>query len=489
MRPALDLALIPPKRMAQIDAAAIEAGVPGNVLMEAGGRAVVRAITARFAPEPVLVLAGPGNNGGDGYVVARRLAAAGWPVRLAGLVPVERLKGDARAAAERYEGPTLPLDTALKADEALVVDALFGAGLARPIEGTAKAVLERLAGRGARFVAVDVPSGVDGADGAVRGFAAAAALTVTFCRLKPGHVLLPGRGLCGETVLADIGIPDAAVAAHDADWRHNRPPLWREHLAEPDAAAHKYSRGHALVVGGPAATTGAARMAAGAALRAGAGLVSVACDPDALATYAAGLTAVMTKPIGDDAALLDLLQGAKVRACLIGPGADPDAATRARVLALLGAGVPLVLDGGALTAFAAKPDDLTAELRPDCVLTPHEGEYARLFAHEGSRLERARLAAAAANTVVVLKGPDTCVAAPDGRVAVNGDAPPSLATAGSGDVLAGIVTALLARGLPAFEAASAAVWLHAAAARARGPHLVASDLESGLPAAFKRALG
>ena len=486
---ALDLALIPPERMARIDAAAIKAGVPGEVLMARAGRAVVRAITARFTPQPVLVLAGPGNNGGDGYVVARRLANAGWPVRLAGLVPVERLRGDASNAAKGYAGPTLPLDTALQAEEGLVVDALFGAGLARPVEGTAKAVLERFAGRGARLIAVDVPSGVDGADGSVRGFAAAAALTVTFCRLKPGHVLLPGRGLCGETVLADIGIPDAAVAAHDTDWRQNRPALWRERLAEPDASAHKYTRGHALIVGGPVATTGAARMAAAAALRAGAGLVSVACDPDALPVYAAGLTAVMTKPVNDDAALLDLLQSAKVRACLIGPGADPDAATKARVLALLGAGVPLVLDGGALTAFAAKPDDLTAKLRPDCVLTPHDGEYARLFAHEGSRLERARHAAKAANVVVVLKGSDTCVAAPDGRATVNGDAPPSLATAGSGDVLAGIVTALLARGLPAFEAASAAVWLHAAAARARGPHLVASDLESGLPAAFKRASG
>jgi hydroxyethylthiazole kinase-like uncharacterized protein yjeF len=476
--------LLPPAAMAAVDRAAIASGRPGPWLMENAGRAVARAITARFPPQPALVLCGPGNNGGDGWVVARLLQRAGWPVRLASLVARKSLRGDAAWAAASWSGPVEPLTPAALEGAALVVDALFGAGLARPLDGVALAVIEPLAGSTLPVVAVDVPSGVDGATGAVLGAAAAARLTVTFCRLKPGHLLLPGRLRCGETVLADIGIPDAVVAQHDQGLRANDPLLWRPLLPRRTPEGHKYRFGHALVVGGPRETTGAARLAAGAALRVGAGLVSIACAPEALATYAAHLTAVMTKPVADAAALGRLLADSRYTALLIGPGAGVGAATREQVAAVLAAGRPTLLDADALTSFAAQRSDLLGSLRPDCVLTPHDGEFARLFDLEGDRLTRARAASAACGAVVLLKGGDTVVAAPDGRAAIQPSAPPSLATAGSGDVLGGIVLGLMAQRLPAFEAAAAGVWLHAAAASRAGPCLIAEDLADWLPAAL-----
>ncbi|MCB1882971.1 MAG: NAD(P)H-hydrate dehydratase [Geminicoccaceae bacterium] len=474
--------------MAAVDRAAIAAGVPGSLLMENAGRAVVRALIRRFPPQPVLVLCGPGNNGGDGYVVARRLRRAGWPVRVAAIRPEGGLKGDAASAAAGWPGEALPLEAALEAGEGLVVDALFGAGLGRDLDGAARAALEAAGGRGASVVAVDVPSGVDGATGAVRGFAPEAALTVTFARLKPGHLLLPGSLRCGGIELADIGIPDAVLAVHDTGWRVNRPALWRHLLPVPAPGGNKYDRGHAVVVGGPMRVTGASAMAADAALRAGAGLVSVAVPPGALPVYAAQLRAVMTKPVASVEALADLAGDRRVKALLIGPGAGVGEATRARVLALLATGTPCVLDADALTSFAGDPAPLFERLHAGCVLTPHDGEYARLFDAEGSRLGRAIKGAARSGAVLLLKGSDTCVAAPDGRATINEGAPSFLATAGAGDVLAGIVLGLLAQGMPAFDAASAAVWLHARAATAVGPGLVASSIEDGLPAAFAKAM-
>jgi NAD(P)H-hydrate epimerase len=474
--------LLPPAAMAAVDRAAIAAGRPGPWLMENAGRAVTRAATARFGPTPVLVLCGPGNNGGDGWVVARQLHRAGWPVRVASLVPRESLKGDAAWAAAAWDGPVEAVGPAGLEGTGLVVDALFGAGLARDLEGAARETVAALATRGLPVVAVDVPSGVDGATGAVLGAAARAVLTVTFCRLKPGHLLLPGRDLCGETVLADILIPDEVVTAHDKGLRANGPGLWRHLIPARDALSHKYRFGHALVVGGPAETTGAARLAARAALRMGAGLVSVACTPEALPAYAAHLTAVMTKPAADAAALSRLLADARFSGLLIGPGLGVGSATRALVASVLAAKRPTVLDADALTSFADARSELLGALRPDCVLTPHDGEFARLFDAKGDRLARALEASRASGAVVLLKGADTVVAAPDGRAAIQPSAPPELATAGSGDVLAGLILGLLAQGVPAFEAASAAVWLHAAAADGHGPGLVAEDLSERLPA-------
>lgn len=470
------LALLTPEEMGRADAAAIAGGVPGPVLMEAAGLAVARAVRRRFSPVPTLVLAGPGNNGGDGYVAARLLEGWGWPVAVAALSPPRR-GSDAALAAARWRGPMAPFAPERAARAGLVIDAIFGAGLARDVEGPVAATL-----RAARapILAVDVPSGLDGATGQVRGFAPRATATVTFFRLKPGHLLLPGRALCGETVLAEIGLPAAVLAGvAPRAWR-NAPGLWRLPAA-PDAASHKYARGHLTILGG-GAMTGAARLAAAAAHRAGAGLVTIlAPDAAAAAVYRSGDPGTIVAE-GDAA---PLLADARRRVWLAGPGLAPDAATRALLRRLVAAGRQVVADAGALAAAAGDP----AGLAGCAVLTPHAGEFARVFGPPGpDKPHAARRAAAATGAVLLLKGADTVIAAPDGRVAINANAPPSLATGGTGDVLAGLIGALLAQGMPAFEAACAGAWLQGEAA-ARGPRdgLVAADLLNLLPDALRAA--
>lgn len=478
--------LLAADRMAAVDADSIAAGTPGPRLMEAAGRAVARAVARRYPPQPVLVLCGPGNNGGDGYVCARILADAGWRVRVAALTDPAGLRGDAACARSTWKGLVEPLSVDMLGEPRLVVDALFGAGLARDLDGLARCAVERLGEGGHMVVAVDVPSGIDGSTGAVRGAAAGADLTVTFCRAKPGHVLLPARLHMGELIVADIGIPDEIVARHDDGVRVNAPARWLDRLPRRTADGHKYRYGHAVVVGGPAHATGAARLAAGAALRVGAGLVTIACEPAALSTYAAQLTAVQTRPIADQQELSAMLDDARLNSWLIGPGARVGSGTVAAVLSILARRRPTVLDADALTSFAADPPSLFACLSPECVLTPHDGEYAKLFDGTGDRLARARHAAARAGAVVVLKGADTVVAAPDGRARIQPVAPPWLATAGTGDTLAGLILGLLAQGMPAYDAASAAVWLHADTAAMLGPGMIAEDLSEGIMASLAR---
>ena len=363
-------------------------------------------------------------------------------------------------AAAAWQGEVLPLDPALVAGAGLVVDGLFGAGLARPLEGVAQDTIEAVAQADVPVVAIDVPSGVHGDTGAVLGTAAHAALTVTFHRAKPGHFLLPGRDYVGELVVADIGIPEHAHATSGRLFV-NHPRLWLALLPRRTSPSHKYAHGHALVLGGGMASSGAARMAARAALRAGAGLVTVVCPKDALAVYAAQLTAVMVAPFADDREFAQSLADPRRNGMLLGPGAGSGEALRRRVLRVLETQKACVLDADALTSFQDQPQTLFDAITAPCVLTPHEGEYGRLFAHEGDRLTRARAAAAQSGAVMLLKGGDTVVAAPDGTAFIQPEAPPALATAGSGDVLAGIVLGLLVQGMPALEAAAAAVWLHA----------------------------
>ena len=476
------LTLLSVAEMYAADEAAARAGTPGLTLMENAGRAVVDAIVQRWAPRPVSVLCGPGNNGGDGFVAARLLAEAGWPVRVGLLGDRTRLKGDAAAMAARWAGPVEPLDPALFDGAPLVVDALFGAGLARPLEGAALALAGASADRDLPCVAVDIPSGIHGDSGAVLGKAFRATLTVTFARRKTGHLLLPGRVHAGKVTVADIGIPASVIAALGIRAHENAPALWQALLPGPTPADHKYSRGHALVVGGDGAHSGAARLAARAALRVGAGLVTVHAPEAAIPVYAAQLTAVMVASAAD---LGEALADERRNALLIGPGCGASPTTRAQTLRALGAGKRCVLDADALTAFKDDPAALFAALGPDAVLTPHEGEYRRLFAHDGDKLTRARAAARESGAVVVLKGADCVIAAPDGRAAINANAPPTLATAGSGDVLAGLILGLLAQKMGAFEAAAAGVWLHGAAAAAFGPGLIAEDLAETLPRVFR----
>jgi hydroxyethylthiazole kinase-like uncharacterized protein yjeF len=469
--------------MSAADAAAIAAGVPGIQLMDNAGAAVARAITERFAPRPALVLCGPGNNGGDGFVAARHLAGLGWPVRLALLGARERLRGDAATAAAAWLGEVLALDPALVAGAGLVVDGLLGAGLARPLEGVTREAIEAVEQADVPMVAIDVPSGVHGDTGAVLGSAAHATLTVTFHRAKPGHFLLPGRDHVGELVVADIGIPEDAEAISGRLFV-NHPRLWLALLPRRTSTSHKYAHGHALVLGGGMASSGAARMAARAALRAGAGLVTVVCPKDALAVYAAQLTAVMVAPFVNDRDFTHSLADPRRNAMLLGPGAGSGETLRRRVLRVLEADKACVLDADALTSFQDQPQTLFDAIAAPCVLTPHDGEYRRLFAHEGDRLSRAQAAAAQSGAVMLLKGGDTVVAAPDGRAHIQPEAPPALATAGSGDVLAGIVLGLLVQGMPALEAAAAAVWLHARAGFLVGTGLIAEDLPEALPGAL-----
>jgi NAD(P)H-hydrate epimerase len=486
-QPAGALALLTVDQMSQADQAAVAAGMPGVKLMENAGRAVAEAIFARWQPRPVLVLAGPGNNGGDGFVAARHLAQAGWPVRLALLGARENLTGDAARHAALWDDEVLELSPDLVDSEELVIDALFGAGLSRPLEGPARAAIETAGATGGPLVAVDVPSGLSGDSGAVLGpVAARADLTVTFFRKKPGHLLLPGRTLCGEVVVADIGIPEGVLEQIAPRAMENGPELWLDSLPRRKLVDHKYCFGHAVVLGG-ATMTGAARLAARAALRVGAGLVSVACPPDVLPIYALASASLITEPLAREGDFAALLADRRKNAVLVGPGAGVNTKTRGHALVALGAGKAVVLDADALTVFAESPDDLFKAIKGPCVLTPHEGEFARLFPDlKGDKLERTRAAAERSGATVLLKGADTVIARPDGLAAINANAPPSLAVAGAGDVLAGLVLGLLAQGMAPFEAATAAAWLHGAAAATRGPGLLAEDLPEALPRVLRQ---
>ena len=470
--------------MSRADAFAVAHGVPSLVLMENAGRAVAEAISARFKPCAVTVLCGPGNNGGDGFVTARLLDESGFIVRVAHDADH---KGDAKEMSARWKGARVALEPQALDGAKLVVDALFGAGLSRPLEGAAAQMVEAL--NDLPVVAVDIPSGVSGDTGQpLGGVYVKAALTVTFFRKKPGHLLLPGRALCGETVVADIGIPAEAA---NAQLHENNPAQWQFPWPQPEG--HKYSRGHCLVVSGPAHATGAARLAARAALRVGAGLVSVASPADAVPVHAAHLTAIMIKPFERPAGLGALLSDKRLNATLLGPGLGVGRETCDLVTTAAHSGAGLVLDADALTSFQDEPHALFRMLDDRCVLTPHAGEFERLFPglldQSASKLEAARAASARALCVVLFKGADTIIAAPSGKAVINANAPPTLATAGAGDVLAGLIAGLLAQGMTAFDAACAGAWLHGEAARIFGPGLIAEDLPEMLPAVLTALSG
>jgi hydroxyethylthiazole kinase-like uncharacterized protein yjeF len=451
------------RQMRAVEDAAIASGrISGAGLMRRAGAGVVSALLAEWPelamrPGRAVVLCGPGNNGGDGYVVARLLAQRGWRVRLVALAPSATV--DARAAAAEWRGAVEPLSGLSPADAApgtLWLDALFGTGLRRPLVPEIAEIL-RFAAQNGRLVAVDVLSGICADSGRVLGGRdlPAAALTVSFHRAKLGHLLDRGASMAGALRVADIGLEP---------WQHHAGPCVSRSGRLPQLlkrGGHKYDHGHVLVLGGGPGRGGAARLAARAALRVGAGLVTLACPSEALPENAARLDAVMLARLGD-------------------------------------AG-----DADALSAYAGRPGALFAMLHRDVLLTPHGGEFARLFpdlairlaeaaAHGPafSRLDAARLAAQRAGCMLLLKGPDTVVAASDGSAciaaAVGRDAAPWLATAGSGDVLAGIIAGLRARGMPPLAAAGAGAWLHAEAARDFGPGLIAEDLPERIPAVLRR---
>lgn len=477
--------LLSTAQMARADRLAVARGTPEIALMEAAGRAVAEAAAA-LAPEgPVLVLAGPGGNGGDGFVAARRLMGAGRAVTVALCGDPGRLAGAAAMMRDRWAGEVFSAAPPLP-PVALIIDALFGAGLDRPLTGLAAELVVAMNEGSAPVLAVDVPSGLDADSGRSPGPVVRARATVTFFRKKPGHLLLPGRALCGALRLAQIGIPADLLEQIAPAAFENAPALWSRALVWPRPEGHKYRRGHALVVSGPLARTGAARLAAEAALRAGAGLVTLASPGGALAVNAAHLTAVMLRRVDGADALREALADPRFTAVALGPGLGTGAPERAMVLAALGAPAAAVLDADALGAFADQPERLFAAIAAraaPAILTPHDGEFARLFpdlVDQRPKTARAGAAADRSGAVVVLKGSDTVIAAPDGRVAINANAPAWLATAGAGDVLTGIATALAAQRMPAFEAACAAVWMHGAAGAEAGPGLTAEDLAPAL---------
>lgn len=471
-------------QMGEADRLAVKGGVPSLALMEAAGRHVAAEVSKQAPSGEIAILCGPGNNGGDGYAAARLLESEGRKVRVECYGDPAQLKGDAREMYRRWNGKTQPISAERNGE--IVVDALFGAGLSRPLEGDLKDVVESLNASGTPVIAVDVPSGLSGDFGRPLGeLCVRARVTVTFFRKKPGHLLMPGRSFCGETHVVDIGIPNEVLEVIRPTRFENEPKLWGPNFPWPKPEGHKYSRGHAVVVSGPADATGAARLAARGALRVGAGLVSVASSVDAVSVHAAHLTAIMIKPCNDAAELAALLRDKRLNAVALGPGLGVGAATKDLVSAALQSGASIVLDADALTSFADDRRGLFEMLCDRAVLTPHEGEFEHLFPgllkSSQSRLEAARAASAEAKCTVLLKGPDTIIAAPDGRAAINANAPPWLATAGAGDVLAGFVAGLLAQGMLPFEAASAASWLHGEAANYFGAGLIAEDLPETLP--------
>ena len=483
--------------MERADRLTIAAGTPGFALMMSAGQAVAEAAMDLVEEGPIVVVAGRGNNGGDGFVAAAELAARGREVSVILLCERDSLQGDAALAARGWKYPVLPFNPQAIGKPALIIDALFGAGLNRPVKGDPLEMIEAINANGAPVLAVDLPSGISGTSGAVMGVAINAAETVTFFRRKPAHLLMPGRKHCGRRVrVADIGIDPGVLGEIRPQTSENVPQSWQKSFPVPDIDGHKYARGHAVVLSGELTSTGAARLAARGALRAGAGLVTMASPRDALAVNAAALTAVMVRAIDNVVQFAELLDDKRLNSIVLGPGAGVGGRTRDLVHTALSAKRGLVLDADALTSFAEEPGRLFESIKashdPQVVLTPHEGEFPRLFSdisnkHPGrSKLERVRDAAERCGAVVLLKGPDTVVASPDGRASIASNAPPWLATAGAGDVLAGIIAGVLAQGVPAYEAACIGVWMHGEAAREAGPGLIAEDLTEVLPAVFRR---
>jgi NAD(P)H-hydrate epimerase len=482
--------------MKQADLEAIARGIPGIELMRRAGHAVADSAEKLVSSGGrIVIVAGPGQNGGDGFVAAAILAERGYRVSLGLLGTLSRLTGDAAQAARDWKGEVGSAEDAPFQEADLIIDALFGTGLSRHLEGAARLAVDRMNGSAKSILAVDLPSGIDGDTGEVRGIAVKAGRTVTFAARKPCHLLMPGRAFSGPVEVADIGIGREILEAKGGSLFANGPALWLHALPKPGLSSHKYERGHTLVASGGATRTGAARLAARAALRIGSGLVTVASPPEAIGVNAAHLTAIMLKGCDGPEGLHNILQDTRLNALVLGPALGVHAGTRAMVTVAVQARRNLVLDADALTSFEGLVSELHGAFRhAPTVLTPHDGEFNCLFkGHPDmidpeSKIERARRAAAYAGAVVLLKGADTVIAAPDGRAAINENGTPYLATAGSGDTLCGLIAGLMAQNVPAFEAACAGAWIHAEAGASFGPGLIAEDLAELVPGVLRSLL-
>lgn len=481
------------QQMRACEQVAVQAGTPLIVLMERAGLAVAETVMARYSKCPTVILCGPGNNGGDGFVAARHLSAKGWPVRILLFGKVEDLTAEAKVAASRWRGAVMTataatLESAIQKGAQLVVDALYGIGLRRPIVGEAAAMMQLVNRAGIPVVSIDIPSGINADTGQVFGQAIVADQTVCFFRKKLGHVLMPGRMLAGEIILVDIGVPAESLQNITLQVCENNPDLWLSSFPQPQLNMNKYDRGHVLVLGG-AELTGASRLAAQAAQRVGAGLVTIAAPQSAFMIYAAALASVMVRAVDEDenfaVTFEKILEDKRRNVVLVGPGAGVDAHTKTAADMALRAGKNCVIDADAITVFEGDAQTLQGLLHPQCILTPHDGEFETLFTGivdmKLDKVARAKAAAAFMGCPVLLKGADTVIASPEGLAIINTNAPATLSTAGSGDVLAGFIAGLMAQGTDAFVAGCIAAWLHGAVAAEFGPCLIADDLIEGLP--------
>lgn len=487
--------LLDASAMQAADRSAVDQGVDSFQLMHNAAQGicnhVISMIGAADEDARILVLAGPGNNGGDGLVAGALLRDSGYVVSVVCLCPLSTGQSDAAKAATMWGSEVLMLDQPM-ADEisdaidnaTIIIDALFGAGLSRPLDEPVASLVQRVNLGQAKLIAVDVPSGLDGNSHLAFHTCIAADSTVTFFRFKPAHVLYPGRALCGTKHLVQIGLTEQHVFSNESDCQFNCPAVFADALPRLPVTGHKFDRGHVLVRGGPIHATGAARLSANTALSSGAGLVTLATSTQTLPVNASHLTAVMLAVCDDESQWHMLLEDKRITISLLGPANGTDEATRVAVKLAIKAAKPCVLDADALSCWQGCAEEilpLLAEGRAETVLTPHAGEFERLFANTQasapvSKLHQAKQAAVISRSIVVFKGADTVVAAPDGRACINANAPPWLATAGAGDVLAGLIASLMAQGMPAFEAACAAVWLHGAAAVRLGYPLNAEQL-------------
>ncbi|MCH7807299.1 MAG: NAD(P)H-hydrate dehydratase [Proteobacteria bacterium] len=478
-------AVLTAAEMIRAEVAAFKSGIPAYALMAKAGGGLAKAILSKKKTDKILFLNGPGNNGGDSWVAAEILRRKGWQVLCAALKLPDGHSCAALEAYEKWQGETGEFPENLDEFD-VIVDALFGTGLERPVEGRAAEWIKAANESDALRVAVDIPSGISSDTGQVLGTAFRADLTTTFSHKKRGHLLMPGLELSGEVEVVDIGIGEEALGGMALKVFENNPALWRDDFPKLTKGGHKHQRGHLLVVGGPLGMSGAARMAARSALRTGAGLVTTLVPEKALLAYAEKQFSVMSAGYRDEKEFAGLVASDKFSAFVIGPGNGVGEGTRARVLKVLATAKPCVLDADALTSFEGNAGALEAALHEQCVLTPHMGEFKRLWPDLSwdDKVATAETAAAKTGAVVLLKGPDTVIS--DGTITIiNTHAAPQLATAGSGDVLAGIIAGLMTQGMAPFLAAAAGAWLHGEAALIFGGGLIADDLIETLPKVLK----
>jgi len=478
-------------QMKLAEQASCKGKITSFVLMQRAGKAVAEGIISKYTKQPVLVLCGLGNNGGDGFIAAATLKKKNWPVTVACAVDIHDLQGDASRAAEAWVGDVISFSDLELPDEGLIIDAVFGTGLSRPVDGQIYKTLISLRETDCPIISIDVPSGTNADTGDCQECTPQAELTITFQWKKPAHLLLPARVASGEVSVVDIGITEDALINIEPFMLENSPALsWGETDFEKPIYAHKYHHGHAVILGGRT-MTGAASLAAVAAMRMGAGLVTIVAPAETSIIHQLHNPSLLVEPIGELARFKEHIKDSRRNAVLIGCGAGTENVSALKKVVFdsiqFAPQKICVLDADALSVFSDDPKPLMGALGANCILTPHEGEFSRIFPDiRGSKTERAFAAAKRSGAIIVLKGADTVIASPDARLVINSNGLGWLATAGTGDVLAGMIVGLAARGLlDPFDIACAAVWMHGRASECAGSGMISSDLERFIPAVWK----